>query len=61
LIKQGWKHLTIMDSCWRNGVSPDEVMLNIDTNTVLVAVVINAVLLDLPGINILLLQSIWQF
>jgi len=36
-------------------------MLNIDTNTVLVAVVINAVLLDLPGINILLLQSIWQF
>ena len=38
-----------------------ERVLNIKTDSVLVVVVINSVLLDLSFISILLLQSIWQF
>jgi hypothetical protein len=48
-----------MDVRWRHGLSPDEAMLSIDTDAVLVAVVVHAVLLDPPGISIPLLQAVW--
>ena len=42
-------------------VHPDDAMLNIYTDTVFVAVVIDAVLLCLLSIRILLLQPFWLF
>ena len=45
----------------RNDVLSDEAMLNIYTDTVFVAVVIDAVLLSPPSISILLLQLFWLF
>ena len=45
----------------RHDVPPDEAMLNIYTDTVYVAIVIDAVLLCPPSISILLLQPFWLF
>ena len=50
-----------MNTRRRNDVPPDEAMLNIYTDTVSVAVVIDAVLLCPPSISILLLQPFWLF
>ena len=50
-----------MDTRRRNDVPPYEAMLNIYTDTVFVAVVIDAVLLCPPSISILLLQPFWLF
>ena len=50
-----------MDTRRRNDVPPDEAMLNIYTDTVFVAVVIDAVHLSRPSISILLLQPFWLF
>ena len=45
-IQQPWKHLAVMNIGGSNGVAADKTMFNIDADAVLVAVVINAILLD---------------
>ena len=45
----------------RHCISTDEAMVDIDTDTVLVAIIVDPVLFDPAGIQVLLPQSIWVF
>ena len=44
-----------------HGIAPDKSMFNVDTDIVLVAVVIDAILFNPSRIQVLLLQPIWVF
>jgi len=60
-IEKHWQHLTVMDIGRCHGIAPDKSMLHVDTDIVLVAVVIDAVLFNPSRIQVLLLQSVWVF
>ena len=45
-IEVVWKHLTVVEICRDYRISTDKAMVDIDTDTVLISVVIAAVLLD---------------
>ena len=60
-IQEHWKHLTVMNIGWCHNKASDKTMLGINADTVLVAVVIDAILFHPAGIYILLLQPIWVF
>jgi len=49
-IQEHWKHLTVMNIGWCHGKASDETMFSIDTDAVLIAIVIDAILFHPAGI-----------